>query len=75
MLITFIATRSTGPLDTDDLAAVQVGAWTDITGMPGDLFGEEICFLSASNDNRFIFGAMPNRSFGRWTRLAGKTIG
>ena len=56
MLITFIATRSTGPLDTDDLAAVQAGAWTDITGMPGDLVGEDICFLSASNDNRFIFG-------------------
>ena len=26
MLITFIATRSTGALDTDDLAAVQAGA-------------------------------------------------
>jgi hypothetical protein len=49
MLITFIATRSTGPLDTDDLAAVQAGAYSD--------------------------AAMPNRSFGRWTRLAGKTIG
>jgi hypothetical protein len=63
MLITFIATRSIGPLDTDDLAAVQAGAWTDITGMPGDLVGEEICFLSASNDNRFILGCRNAESF------------
>jgi hypothetical protein len=65
MLITFIATRSIGPLDTDDLAAVQAGAWTDITGMPGDLVGEEICFLSASNDNRFILGCRNAESFAR----------
>jgi hypothetical protein len=63
MLITFIATRSIGPLDTDDLAAVQAGAWTDITGMPGDLVGEDICFLSASNDNRFLFGCRNAESF------------
>lgn len=63
MLITFIATRATGPLDTDDLAAVQAGAWTDITGMPGDLVGEEICFLSASSDSRFIFGCRNAESF------------
>jgi hypothetical protein len=56
ILITFIATRNTGSLDTDDLASVQAGAWTDITGMPGDFVGEEICFLSASNDARFMFG-------------------
>jgi len=65
ILITFIATRSTGPLDTDDLAAVQAGAWTDITGMPGDFVGEEICFLSASNDNRFIFGCRNAEAFVR----------
>jgi hypothetical protein len=71
MLITFIATRSTGPLDTDDLAAVQVGAWTDITGMPGDLVGEDICFLSASNDNRFIFGCRNAEAFVRALDAAG----
>ena len=72
MLITFIATRSTGPLDTDDLAAVQAGAWTDITGMPGDLVGEEICFLSASNDNRFMFGCHNAESFARALAAAGR---
>lgn len=71
MLITFIATRSTGPLDTDDLAAVQAGAWTDITGMPGDLVGEEICFLSASNDNQFILGCRNAKSFVRALDVAG----
>jgi hypothetical protein len=65
ILITFIATRSTGPLDTDDLAAVQAGAWMDITGMPGDFVGEEICFLSACNDNRFIFGCHNAEAFVR----------
>jgi hypothetical protein len=63
ILITVIATRSIGPLDTDDLAAVQAGAWTDITGMPGDLVGEEICFLSASNDNRFMLGCRNAEAF------------
>jgi hypothetical protein len=63
MLITSIATYHTGELDTDDLAAVQAGAWADITGMPGDLVGEEMCFLSASNDSRFIFGCRNAESF------------
>jgi hypothetical protein len=63
ILVTFIATRSIGPLDTDDLAAVQAGAWTDITGMPGDLVGEEICFLSASNDSRFMLGCRNAEAF------------
>lgn len=72
MLITFIATRSTGPLDTSDLAAVQAGAWTDITGMPGDLVGEEICFLSASNDNRFMFGCRNAESFVQALAAAGR---
>ena len=65
MLITFIATRNTGPLDTDDLAAVQAGAWADITTMPGDFVGEEICYLSTSNDNRFIIGCRNAESFVR----------
>jgi hypothetical protein len=71
MLITFIATRSTGQLDTDDLAAVQAGAWTDITAMPGALVGEDICFLSASNDNRFIFGCRNAEAFVRALDAAG----
>ena len=71
MLITFIATRSTGLLDTDDLAAVQAGAWTDITAMPGDLVGEDICFLSASNDNRFISGCRNAEAFVRALDAAG----
>ena len=60
MLITFIATRSTGALDTDDLAAVQAGAWTDITGMPGDLVGEEHV-LSQRFQRQPIHIRMPQR--------------
>jgi hypothetical protein len=72
MLITFVATRSAGQLDTNDLAAVQAGAWTDITGIPGDLVGEEICFLSASNDNRFISGCRNAEAFIRALDAAGR---
>jgi hypothetical protein len=72
MLITFIATRSTGPLDTDDLGAVQAGAWTDITGIPGDFVGEEICYLSTSNDNRFIIGCRNAESFVRALDTVGR---
>ncbi|MGE5535540.1 MAG: hypothetical protein ACM3W7_08495 [Acidobacteriota bacterium] len=56
MLITMIATRAAGSLGSNDLAAVQSKAWGDITGMPGHLFGEEICFYDAAHDNRFTFG-------------------
>jgi hypothetical protein len=63
MLITVIATRLMGSLQTDTLAAVQARAWADITGMPRDVLGEEICFLGASNDNRFIFGCRNAETF------------
>jgi hypothetical protein len=63
MLISSIATNRAGRLDTDDLAAVQSSAWADITGMPGEMVGEEMCFLSASNDSRFIFGCRNAETF------------
>ena len=63
VLITMIALRKAGSLGTDDLAAVQAGAWTDITGMPKDIFGEEICFLGASQDSRFMFGCRNAETF------------
>jgi hypothetical protein len=72
MLITRIATRSIGPLNTDDLAAVQAGAWTDITGMPGEIVGEEMCFLSASNNDRFMFGCRNAESFVSALDVAGR---
>ena len=62
MLITIIAVREAS-LDTDDLAAVQAGAWGEITGMPRDAFGEELCFLGASQDNRFVSGCRDAESF------------
>ena len=65
MLITVITTRLLGSLSTDALAAVQAGAWTDITGMPGDIVGEEILFLGTSRDNRFIVGCGNAETFFR----------
>jgi hypothetical protein len=63
MLITVTATRLVGSLPTDTLAAVQSGAWADITGMAGDVIGEEICFLGAANDVRFLSGCSNAESF------------
>jgi hypothetical protein len=63
MLITVIAQRLVGSLSTDTLASVQAGAWTDITEMPGDVIGEEMCFLGASRDDRFILGCGNAESF------------
>jgi hypothetical protein len=63
MLITLIATRTASSLSSEDLAAVQAGAWADITGKSGDVLGEDICFLAASNDNRFIAGCRDAESF------------
>ncbi|MBX6329420.1 MAG: hypothetical protein IRY89_12680 [Pseudolabrys sp.] len=56
MLITLIARRSAGALGRDDLALIQSRAWADITGMPADLFGEEVCYYDAARDRRFASG-------------------
>lgn len=63
MLITVIATRTTGSLRADVLAAVQAAAWTDVTGRQGDLIGEEICFLGAAHDDKFLFGCRNAEAF------------
>lgn len=63
MLITFVARRRASTLNTDDLAAVQARAWLELTGMSGDVLGEDICFLSASKDNRFMLGCRNAASF------------
>ena len=55
-LITLYAIRRTGALGEDDLASVQSGAWTDLTGCAGSDIGDEICFLSLAEDEQFIAG-------------------
>jgi len=63
MLITLHATRNAGSLGTAALASAQAGAWSDITGMPPNLVGEEICFLSAAGDKAFDLGCRNATSF------------
>ena len=55
-LITLFATRESGPLRADALAAVQSSAWTDITHTPGELAGEQILFFSVGHDTSFLQG-------------------
>ena len=56
MLITRIATDRVHAIDTEALGIVQANAWQDITGLPGELMGEEACLLSAGNHSDFCRG-------------------
>jgi hypothetical protein len=62
-LITLVSNREVGALKPDYLAAVQAGTWRDVTGTPGDLIGEDICFLSACGDGRFVEGCRQAEAF------------
>jgi hypothetical protein len=55
-LITLLAARSVGDLDTDDLAAVQSKSWAVITGMNAAVIGDEICALSTAGEAHFTVG-------------------
>lgn len=56
MLITLIAQRSVGSIGTDALGNIQADTWQEITGLPGSLFGEEMCLLSACGHRDFERG-------------------
>jgi hypothetical protein len=55
-LITLMAARAVGALDTDDLAAVQSKSWAVITGMNAAVIGNEICALSTAGEPHFTIG-------------------
>jgi hypothetical protein len=55
-LITLAAKRRTGPLDAHSLAVVQAQAWSELTEIEGDLFGEELYLLSTEPDESFKSG-------------------
>jgi hypothetical protein len=63
MLITLTATWTARSLGDDNLAAVQSGSWAAITGMRGELIGDEICSLSAAHDEHFELGCRNALSF------------
>jgi hypothetical protein len=63
MLITLCAGRAESTLGTEDLAAVQAGAWEEITGLRGHPVGQEMSFLSAARNSMFELGCDNARAF------------
>lgn len=62
-LITLYAEQDASALDSDDLAAVQTGAWSEITEADSILLGEDLCFLSSSGEATFELGCSNALSF------------
>lgn len=56
MLITLIAQRRVSSLQSDTLGIVQADAWAELTGLPGELVGEETCLLSSIGHRDFERG-------------------
>lgn len=56
MLITLIAQRRVHSIGSEALGIVQADAWQEITGLPGELVGEEACLLSANGHREFMRG-------------------
>lgn len=65
MLITLIAKREAKLKTSQALAHTQSSAWADITGMRGDLVGEEVALLSATRDEAFEIGCYNALVFGQ----------
>ena len=55
-LITLCAKRFMPSIGTSGLALVQSEAWARMTGLSGDLLGEETCYLSAARHPEFLDG-------------------
>jgi len=56
MLISLVARRYIHSIDSETLGNVQAEAWQEITGLPGELVGEEACLLSADGHQDFMRG-------------------
>lgn len=65
MLITLIAKRNAGPLDTQALGLVQCEAWSQITGTDAALLGEQVIHLSIGGDQAFTLGCQNAIAFDR----------
>lgn len=64
-LITLLAEREVGRLDTDALGLVQAEAWAKITGQSEHLIGEEVSFHSVMGNRQFREGCMNAELFFR----------
>jgi hypothetical protein len=62
-LITLCAKRFMPLIGTSGLALVQSEAWARMTGLSGDLLGEETCYLSAARHPEFLDGCRKALSF------------
>ncbi len=64
MLITLVAkVESGGRIGDDPLALAQLDAWSDITGEPDGVVGQEICLLSLAHNADFARGCHNARRF------------
>ncbi len=62
-LITLVAQRAIGPLGSHALGLIQSDAWARITGLSGELIGEEISYLSSSENKDFAAGCCDAAAF------------
>lgn len=59
MLISLFAERRTRcSISSERLGLLQEDAWQDLTGLPDDRIGEDVCFMSAEYDREFVGGCM-----------------
>ncbi|MXN66662.1 hypothetical protein GR183_17230 [Stappia sp. GBMRC 2046] len=58
MLISLVARRRVHSIDDDTLGIVQAEAWEEITGLPGNVGGEEACLLSVNGHRDFQRGCL-----------------
>lgn len=58
MLISLVARRRVHSIDDDTLGIVQADAWEEITGLPGNVGGEEACLLSVNGHRDFQRGCL-----------------
>lgn len=64
MLISLLAQRRTGcRLTSERLGLLQGDAWQDLTGLPDDRIGEDVCLLSAEYDREFVGGCLAAAHF------------
>lgn len=64
MLISLLAQRRTGcRLNSERLGLLQGDAWQDLTGLPDDRIGEDVCLLSAEYDREFVGGCLAAAHF------------
>ncbi|HWP24997.1 MAG TPA: hypothetical protein VNL39_01480 [Xanthobacteraceae bacterium] len=62
-LITLVAQRTISPISSDALGLIQAEAWARITGLNGELIGEEISFLSSGENKDFAAGCRDAAAF------------